>query len=192
MDRRFLRTERMLTDAMLALIQEKPLADITVQDIVARADIAKKTFYSHYENKLELLWRSLESHFQALETATNPLNPGTLLMNNKPLTYPVFVHVAEFETFYRSILVTASTDSRLITQFLDYLAAQSYKRHQPIRDLAPQMTVPPELISHLLSGAVVGTLRWWLKNDLADSPEEMAYRFSQIVAPGVLQSMGLE
>ncbi|MEO0597654.1 MAG: TetR-like C-terminal domain-containing protein, partial [Chloroflexota bacterium] len=67
-----------------------------------------------------------------------------------------------------------------------------YKKHQPLREVAPFMSVQPELIAQILSGALLGALRWWLQGDMSDSAEQMAYRFSQIMAPGVLQSMGLD
>jgi AcrR family transcriptional regulator len=190
-DRRYLRTERLLVEAMLALIAQQPFSSITVERIVEEADIAKKTFYAHYEDKHALLWQSLLYHFEQLEEATNPLEPDTLLMDNKPLSYPVFKHVHDFATFYREMLVQGE-DARFIGQFLETLAQQSYRKHQPLRDVAPFMSVPAELIADLLAGALLGTLRWWLKGDMQDSPETMAYRFSQLVAPGVLQSMGLD
>jgi len=190
MDRRYLRTEKYLIEAMLTLIESRTFQDITISHIVDQADIARKTFYAHYENKHELLWDSLETHFLALEGKTDVLNVDTLLMDNKPLSYPIFAHVAQYKLFYTDMF-TSNNHAPFVLQFLDYLAQKSYEKHQPLRDIAPQMTVPAELIAKLLAGALVGSLRWWLNEDIQDSPEQMAYRFSQIVAPGVLQSMGL-
>ncbi|MDJ0756838.1 MAG: TetR-like C-terminal domain-containing protein [Ardenticatenaceae bacterium] len=156
-----------------------------------RAEIARKTFYAHYENKQQLLWVSLAAHFQKLEATTGDLNPDTLLMNQKPLSYTIFKHVEEYQLFYSSMLIDGE-DSGFIFQFLDYLARQSYAKHQPLRDAAPMLSVPPEMIANFLSGALLGTLRWWLTSGLQETPEQMAYRFSQLAAPGVLQSMGLD
>lgn len=191
MDKRYQRTQRALTKAMLDLIGEKAWDDITIELIVNRADIARKTFYAHYENKQQLLWVSLLSHFQEIEETMGELNSDTLLTDSKPLTYAVFKHVSEFQVFYCSMLLE-SADKTFSNQLMDYLSAASYQRHAPLRESAPFMTVPPELISSTLSGALIGALRWWLRSDMGVSPEEMAYQFSQLVAPGVLQSMGLD
>lgn len=192
MDKRFARTEGLLIRAMLTLIKEKSYPDILVKDIVACAGIARKTFYAHYAGKDELLWHSLQTDFQKIEEVLADLQPDTLLADRKPLSYPVFRHVAEYGLFYKSVLVTNPAESGFVLQLMDYIARQSFARHQPLRDVAPFISVPPMLMADLLAGALVGSLRWWLKNDLVDTPEQMAYRFSQIVAPGVLQSMGLE
>ncbi len=190
-DRRYLRTEKLLVEAMLKLIARKPFQDVLIEDIVNEADIARKTFYAHYKNKEQLLWHSLETHFQMIEAETNTLNPDTLLMDNKPLTYPIFKHVEAYCVFYRNMLTQADA-SAFVFQFWDYLAQKSYEKHKPLRDVAPFMSVPPELMAEMLAGALLGSLRWWLKTDMDDSAEQMAYRFSQIIAPGVMQSMGLD
>ena len=191
MDRRYLRTERLLVSAMLDLISETAFQEIRVEDIVKRADVARKTFYAHFKNKDELLWHSLATHFQSIETTIRELQPQTLLAGSKPLSYAVFKHVHEYQVFYKSMLLSKQ-GTAFIFQFLDYVAHESYARLQPLRDTAKIITVDPELIAHLLAGGLIGALRWWLQTGLRETPEQMAYRYSQIVAPGILQSMGLE
>ena len=191
MDRRYLRTEQLLIEAMLDLIRQKPFLAITVDDIVSRAGVARKTLYAHHPNKRELLWISLLKKFEELQAAGSPIDPHTLLVDGKPLSYPVFKHVSEYQLFYKSILGEQG-DEALSLKIGDYLAQQSFLKHQPLREIAPHMTVPPQLIASTLSGALLGAIRWWLHTDLQDRPEQMAYRFSQLIAPGVLQSMGID
>lgn len=191
MDRRYIRTEKLLISALLALIAEQAFQDITVNDIVERADIARKTFYAHYANKRELLWHSLAYHFRSIEETLPELQADTLLMGNKPLSYPVFKHVEAYSVFYKGMF-SEQGEIGFIFQFLDYIAQQSYQKLEALRRIAPVQTVPPHLIAQMLSGALLSSLRWWLNDDMQDTPEQMAYRFSQIIAPGVLQSMGLD
>jgi AcrR family transcriptional regulator len=190
MDRRYLRTEKMLVNAMLALISEKPFHAITIDDIVSRADVARKTFYSHYENKQQLLWHSLEVQFQSIVESTSMLDPDSLLMDGKPLSYPVFKHVHDNAVFYRGLLDEGG-ELEIVLKLWDYLAQQSLHKHQTLRDAAKTVTLPPELTAEMLTGALLGAVRWWLRTEMRDTPEQMAYRFSQLMAPGVLQSLGI-
>lgn len=190
-DRRFLRTERQLVAAMLHLAREKPYHAITVDDIAAQADIARKTFYAHFANKQQLLWHSLQTEFEAIIAESSDLNPQSLLMDGKPLSYPVFQHIYDYAVLYRDIL-NDNADAVFMLQLWDYITAQSFMKHAALRAIAPFLTVPPELIAHVMSGALLGAVRWWLQSDMQTSPEQMAYRFSQLLAPGVLQSMGLD
>ena len=43
-----IRSRRLIHQAFLELLREKPFEKITVTDIVNRADINRSTFYAHY------------------------------------------------------------------------------------------------------------------------------------------------
>lgn len=46
---------KMIETAMFALLQEKEFAQITVSEIVKRADVARRTFYRLYESKEDVI-----------------------------------------------------------------------------------------------------------------------------------------
>ena len=54
-DRRILRTRRMIDDAMMSLLEEKPIHEIGVTELCERADINRNTFYCHYNSPLDVL-----------------------------------------------------------------------------------------------------------------------------------------
>ena len=64
LNRRVQYTRRALREALIDLVSEKPLANITITDICARADINRSTFYLHYQGVHELLGE-IEDHIIA-------------------------------------------------------------------------------------------------------------------------------
>lgn len=56
----------MLQQAMIGLMQEKDLSDISVQDIAARADLNRATFYKHFFDKYDLLDTIVVERFQRM------------------------------------------------------------------------------------------------------------------------------
>lgn len=54
-DRRVIKTKKAIHNAVAELVTEKDVADITITDISERADINRKTFYSHYHGMHELM-----------------------------------------------------------------------------------------------------------------------------------------
>lgn len=54
-DRRVQKTKRILSEALIALILEKGYEKVTVRDIIDKANVGRSTFYSHYEDKDQLL-----------------------------------------------------------------------------------------------------------------------------------------
>lgn len=54
-DRRVQKTKKLLSDALVSLIVEKGYDDVSISDIIDRANVGRATFYAHYENKEQLL-----------------------------------------------------------------------------------------------------------------------------------------
>lgn len=54
-DRRVQKTKRLLLDSFVALIIERGYENVTVQDIIDRSKVGRSTFYSHFENKEQVL-----------------------------------------------------------------------------------------------------------------------------------------
>ena len=54
-DRRSQRTRQLLHTALIELMLERRYDEITVQNIIDRADVGRPTFYAHYLDKEDLL-----------------------------------------------------------------------------------------------------------------------------------------
>ena len=82
MNRQTARSRRMLQEAFLALLNEKPYQKISISEIADRADLARSTFYAHFNTKRDLLVSYVDDIFQpflqailargAVPSATNP------------------------------------------------------------------------------------------------------------------------
>ncbi|MGN0446055.1 MAG: TetR/AcrR family transcriptional regulator [Acutalibacteraceae bacterium] len=55
MDRRVLRTKRMLKDALLELLKDSEIEEITISELCRKADVNRNTFYAHYSVPADLL-----------------------------------------------------------------------------------------------------------------------------------------
>ena len=53
-DRRVVLTKKLLKDALISLMKEKPLHSISIKKICETADVNRSTFYNHYETQFEL------------------------------------------------------------------------------------------------------------------------------------------
>jgi AcrR family transcriptional regulator len=72
-DRRILKTKRAIAIALMQLLAEKPLEDITITELTLKADINRKTFYLHYSSiedvAAELVAKAGELFSAALEAS---------------------------------------------------------------------------------------------------------------------------
>lgn len=58
-DRRCRKTKTAIKNALLLLIQEKPVSEISISELAALSDINRKTFYNHYSD-VEAVFDELE------------------------------------------------------------------------------------------------------------------------------------
>lgn len=79
-DRRALRSRLAMWDALLALLQDHDWAEISVQMICDHADVARSTFYAHFQTKQDLLDAgfALGAAEVATEMAALPVDPERL------------------------------------------------------------------------------------------------------------------
>ena len=65
-DRRVVRNSGAILTAMVELMGEKRWVEITVGDIVDRADVARSTFYKHFSSKEDVLLASMQPMLRIL------------------------------------------------------------------------------------------------------------------------------
>ncbi|MFN8448305.1 MAG: helix-turn-helix domain-containing protein [Anaerolineae bacterium] len=106
LDRRIVRTRRMLRDALMALIAERGFDSISVQDITERADLRRATFYLHYKSKEELLLATLAELFEGVRQQVEALPPQPALggKTNLEMFVVIYRHIADYRALYRAIL----------------------------------------------------------------------------------------
>ena len=68
-NRRVQMTKRLLKEALLELLDEKPLEKISVTDVCRRADVNRSTFYAHYMDTTALLHEMEQEVFSELPGA---------------------------------------------------------------------------------------------------------------------------
>jgi len=75
-DPRIVRTRRLLIDAFVELMGEKPFDEISISEITQRATVNRATFYSHFADKHELadefIREGFEKAIRAKVTGTEP------------------------------------------------------------------------------------------------------------------------
>lgn len=69
LDPRIRRTRTQLQSALVTLLESKSFSDITITDICRQADVARITFYQHYDSKEALLLAEVADFFASMYQA---------------------------------------------------------------------------------------------------------------------------
>jgi len=204
-DRRIQRTKQALRSALLELIKEKGFDAVSVEEITERANLGRATFYLHYKDKEDLLldeFREIASNrveiLSEIPVSIWKSNKDNLeLADGRSAVMPlllVFEHAAQNAELYR-ILLRGDSSQRIGGQIRQIIADSMHAifqtRMQSDPSTAP-MEVPIELLASYFSGALMGSLNWWLEQGTSPQPEEMARMFQHLFFPGVKRVMGLQ
>jgi AcrR family transcriptional regulator len=185
-DLRIRRTRGRLSDALVALMQEKPIDKIAVQEVLDRASVGRSTFYLHYRDKDDLFLCVLEDGLEMWSTALGRKQEKSLRI--APVS-EFFAHVASARKLYRALV-----DSGRIHTFFEL--AQGYFARaiaQRLKEMGVKNMVQGELDarSHGLAGNLLSLLKWWLDRGARESPKAMDELFHRMVWKGLQSKFNL-
>jgi AcrR family transcriptional regulator len=180
-DRRVLRSRDRLGDAMIALIQEKPFDEITVQEVLDRAGVSRTTFYAHYRDKDDLFMSDVD---EFLEGAAAMLSRKREASGRVAPVEEFFAHVAEGRKLYDALVASDRIDD-----FLE-LARGHFARgiERRLADSGRARGLEPATraaLSHALAGAMLSLMKWWIDRGMTAPPSEMDDLFHRMVWSGV-------
>ena len=180
-DERVRRTHERLGSALVALIQEKSIDDVTVQEVLDRASVGRSTFYLHFRDKDDLLLSQLEKFLEMMSTTLS------VRKEKSHRVVPVaemFEHIGSQNKMYRAL-----ADCGRLNDFFDL--AQGYFARGIERRLVESERLPKlpqrELAARAsaLAGSLLSLLRWWLDRGAKETPRAMDELFHRMVWSGL-------
>jgi AcrR family transcriptional regulator len=180
-DRRVRRTQAALQRALIDLVQERDLAQISVADVADRADVSRSTFYDHYTDVHDLAEAASTSMLDdlfgfALALDTAPAHPSS--KDPDPALTALFTHFAEHAGLYRSLLGPAGS-ARVIEHVRrrTTTAAHYSGRLTPADGTPPPDTGSPDfpldVPAAFVAGALLGVAADWLQRGCPQTPLQM-------------------
>ena len=170
------------------LILEKPYESITVSEIAERADVARATFYLHFDDKDALLLSSLDALVEGIIEEVKGFSQRDLVSGVPHPALVVFEVVQRDSALFRVIL--KGQGSNLLLQRLRHYAAQT--AHQAAQSMGVVPSVPPTFIADFMAGAMLSVIAGWLEDDMKTPPGDMAQMFYSLVRPSILGALSLK
>ena len=169
-DRRIARTRKLLADALVSLVNDKPYDRITIRDLTERANIGYATFFRHFKSKDQLTSYVVLGFMEDAEKAV------------REESTPYGQALATYRSMQRhkDVLLLGISFPR------DHAAVKSV--WDKAREMVEACYVPRDesaipfevAVNHIIT-SVVELLRWWLDEGQAYSPEQMATMQSELV-----------
>ena len=161
-DPRVRKTRKGMRQAFFALLEKQGYDSITVQDIADQAEIARVTFYRHYQDQEELLADCLDSLFDEIILQSGIEEKFETVSADAP-TRLLFEHLEENEKLYKILLASRGGEAA-IARLRNYLVEKIVDTFSVIsREDRPN--IPDKLIAYHWVSAQIGLGIWWVENN---------------------------
>ena len=155
-DPRAERVRTRLREAAFALAHERPVDELTVGDIVARAQVSRQVFYQHFHDRDDAIATAFTVAFAAATADIDSDARAHILR--------LFDFAAEHRSMYRNVVPSAVTQ-RVVTAFraeLQPACVQIATHGMPV--VSPIASLTPESVSRFLVGGFMEVLRAWMED----------------------------
>jgi AcrR family transcriptional regulator len=120
------RSREKIRQAYVELIHEKGTVNITVKELVARADVNRSTFYAHYQDIYAVIEEIEDEIVQKMFAFLDASEHTDLLHNPLPFMLRIGTELEQNKEFYRLLVETGGSVAflrKLKSAFLDRLLA---------------------------------------------------------------------
>ena len=168
-DLRIRRTYKLLSDALMSLLEEKPFEEIYVSDICDKAMVHRTTFYKHFEDKYHLFGfciKELQKEFFERSFIIKGLeNPKEFSM--EVVRQALHFHASNKK---RSMLLMSNF---FVTTFHKNVSQGLQAKFEEYRKSGVTSSIPIPVIAEYHTGALMALIRWWFENNMPISEEEL-------------------
>lgn len=182
MDRRQRKTREAIFGAFISLLSQKDFEQITVGEIIDRADIGRATFYSHFETKDFLLKELCEELFCHILDGVEEKKTHRHIFDCES-DDSVFLHL--FRHLHKNdnniLTLLAGRNNELFLGYFKRNLAELVRGCLYMFGSEKYNKLPESFRINHISGTFVETIRWWAACGKKETPEEITeYFFSAL------------
>lgn len=168
-DRRVKRTKKALRDALLTLLEEKSINQISVTELTTLADVNRATFYFYYTDLIDMLQQIQNDLYQSFQEIISE-SPATITTIEGFTEYAenLFNYCKSHESLVRFI-VNNDTNNQLYKQ-IQTLMLNNIPNSKELFD----ETNPARYSTNFVLNAMVGIMIDWMDEGMTIPPHELA------------------
>ena len=182
MDRRQRKTREAIFNAFTQLLSQKDFSQITVGQIIDKADIGRATFYAHFETKDFLLKAFCEELFCHIFDTEHKEFAHRHIFDcdgSDSVFLHLFAHLQKNDNNILALL--SSQNNELFLRYFREGLAQLIENQLQTFEPQRKPNIPDSFWKNHIVSAFIETLKWWLDNGMQESPETITGYFLQIV-----------
>jgi len=177
-DVRILKTKERLRNALLSLLKDKPLDEITISEICNKASVNRNTFYSHYESV-----KDLQSEIEGLfmETLVSKIHVSSDTIESVSDIMKQILDVVIENKDMCALFFTDTGDKNFLKSVLFYALPSA------VQNWSEQLQIDEKTATFLyyyIIGGAINVIEIWIKNGFRESTEEMSNLLNGLILNG--------
>jgi AcrR family transcriptional regulator len=175
------RTQKLLREALVALIEERGFEALTVGELTSRALVSRAAFYRNYRDKYDLVEQIFAEVMSALLHAVGEIGPE----HPPEMWVRFFEHIARYERLYRALLGSKGSPwfvRKMRASLAELIKERGHLPHGPNVSHRPVHTFSDGFVPDLVSTLFVEAITWWLEQERPHTPREIATRTALLAA----------
>lgn len=183
MDRRQRKTREAIFRAFTESLSQKDFSQITVGEIIQRADIGRATFYAHFETKDSLLKEFCQELFCHIFDTENNSGCGHRHIFDCDGSDSVFLHLFQHlqNDDNHIISLLSSQNNELFLRYFRSDLEALIESQLPLFEGRKSKEIPEAFWKNHIVSTFVDTLKWWIHNGRKESPQVITEYFFAVV-----------
>jgi AcrR family transcriptional regulator len=179
-DRRIQRTRLLLLDALLALVQERGFDDVTVQDVIDRANVGRSTFYAHFVDKEDLLVRAMDPFSAHLRERQRQALRERAGSDRDAFAFAdeLFAHAEGHRRVFRALI--GKKGAAIVQRHFQRMQLDLVREEVTARAPASAPAAETEAVAHAIASGLFGMLVWWMEGRARMTPAEASALFRRM------------
>lgn len=162
-DLRVRRTKKLLTEALLGLMQERAFEKISVNDLCERAMVHRATFYNHFDDKYDLFNYALDEIEEEMLLST--IEKGNF-STSKEMYVSIITRVFDFiEANRKRFKLIISNNSDRLIMLIATTMRRSVRYFISKNHYSQDYIVPLDIIIDFYMGGLAFIVLDWLQNN---------------------------
>ncbi|MDX9888266.1 MAG: TetR/AcrR family transcriptional regulator [Anaerovoracaceae bacterium] len=168
-DRRIRRTRLLLREALIQLLLEKDIKEISILELTDKADVNRGTFYLHYKDIYDI-YEQIEN--EILEEF-RVIFEKRCRKENQVVLLPIVLEAFEFlaKNIDISIIILSSSDSDFLSRLINMGKPKEKEEWQALFGEMDEDLY--EYYYSFITSGFVGLLRTWLNEGRKETPKKM-------------------
>lgn len=176
------KSKKAIKQALLEIMYEKDFKDITVGELLKKANISRGTFYAHFENLEDVKQHLITDLYKHADSLIGDYKASELAKD----PYPVMIMAAE-------MMYESRNPSKRLFKFITV-----YDLGVMLKDWITKFVLDDEelvaelggydqarIYANFIAGGIIHANYMWLQDDCPTSPEEFAQSCKKILVTGL-------